>query len=263
MTDDMKQVLQRLTNAHRAGRPLALLVDYDGTLVPIVKHPAQAVLAPEVRELLRRLASLPRVIVGIVSGRALDDLRKMVGIPGLCYVGTSGLECELNGAREAHGDSQEVHELLAQATHCLAELTRQYPGAWVEQKPLALTLHYRDVSAGHLAEFLVRANSVLMRFDGDLCVTDGPMATEITPDLGWTKGTAVRWLCERFGADVIPIYAGDHANDRDALVTAAALGGVSIRVGPESPATPAHRLADPAALIDWLQRLLNALSPCE
>jgi trehalose-phosphatase len=260
MTHNIDQALDRLLTASRAGRTLAILLDYDGTLVTIVEHPRLAVLAPDTRDLLRNLTVLPRVVVGIVSGRSLDDLKSMVGLPGLSYVGTSGLEYELNGVRFAKGDSHEVRELLARVTERLATIAQSNPGAWLEPKPLGVTLHYREVAAERLPELRARADSILTRFDGDLRVTDGPMALEITPDLGCTKGTAVRWLCTQLGNDVTPVYVGDHANDADALATAAALGGVPIGVGPDAPLSAEHRLADPAALVMLLRRLLDCLT---
>jgi trehalose 6-phosphate phosphatase len=54
-----------------AGRRLALFLDYDGTLTPIVSRPELATLSPQTRDALRRLASL--ATVAIVSGRALQD----------------------------------------------------------------------------------------------------------------------------------------------------------------------------------------------
>jgi len=68
MTDEINQALDRLLTAYRAGRTLALLADYDGTLVPIVEHPRLAVVAPDTRDVLKNLATVPRVVVGIVSG---------------------------------------------------------------------------------------------------------------------------------------------------------------------------------------------------
>src|SRR5262245_48483918 len=91
--------LDYLLSAHRAGRHLILLFDYDGALVPIVEHPQLARLAPRTRLLLKQLARQPRVSVGVLSGRKLDDLQEMVALPGLYYAGTNGLELELRGVR--------------------------------------------------------------------------------------------------------------------------------------------------------------------
>jgi len=116
------------------------------------------------------------------------------------------------------------------------------------------------VAAERLPEFRGRADSILKQFDGDLRVIDSPMSLEITPDLGWTKGTAVRCLCKELGTEVLLLCAGDHANDADALATAAALGGVSIGVGRNAPLSAEHRLADSAAFVMLLRHLLDCLT---
>jgi trehalose-6-phosphatase len=105
-----------------------------------------------------------------------------------------------------------------------------------------------------------RARSILELFGASLRLTDGPMAIEVTPDLGWTKGTAVRWLCKQLGSDVMLVYAGDHGNDIDALAMAVALGGIAIGVGPDAPASAQHRVPNPAALVKLLLRLADSWS---
>jgi hypothetical protein len=62
------------------------------------------------------------------------------------------------------------------------------------------------------------------------------------------------------GPDTLPLYAGDDANDRDALETATALGGLALGIGPQAPATAQHRLPGPAALVKFLVGFLGALS---
>jgi trehalose 6-phosphate phosphatase len=85
------------------------------------------------------------------------------------------------------------------------------------------------------------------------------MAIEITPALGWTKGFGVRTMVASAGTDALPLYAGDEANDGDALEATNALGGVTIGIGPRAPASARYRLADSAALVSFLHTLLEAL----
>ena len=68
---------------------VVLLVDFDGTLARIRRHPQHARLADEVRGLLAAIADRG-VLVGVVSGRSLEDIRERVGLPGIWYVGTHG-----------------------------------------------------------------------------------------------------------------------------------------------------------------------------
>ena len=62
---------------------LALLLDYDGTLAPIAKHPDLAVIPAETKSVLERLANRPDVHISIISGRSVHNVKQMVGIEGL------------------------------------------------------------------------------------------------------------------------------------------------------------------------------------
>ena len=50
-------------------KTLALLLDFDGTLSPLVSRPEDAVLPAATRQVLERLAALPQVFLAIISGR--------------------------------------------------------------------------------------------------------------------------------------------------------------------------------------------------
>jgi trehalose-phosphatase len=84
----LRDALARLVDAHKKGAPLALLFDYDGTLVPFAEHPGMALLGDLTRDQLERLSRVPSVFVGVLSGRSIDNLREAVGIKNLFYVGT-------------------------------------------------------------------------------------------------------------------------------------------------------------------------------
>ena len=72
------------------GAGLLLILDYDGTLTPIVPWPDAAVLAASVRGTLSRLTASGRARVAILSGRALADLRARVRLANVVYGGCHG-----------------------------------------------------------------------------------------------------------------------------------------------------------------------------
>lgn len=251
--------MESLTTVRRTGSRLALLFDYDGTLSPIVAHPALALLSLGTRRLLDRLASLPNVCVGVLSGRSLSDLRHLVGLPTVYYAGNSGLELDLLGRRMVHPDAERYRRRVASVVSSLGEVSRGYPGAWVEDKGLGLTLHYRDVPLPLLKDLLEQAGRLLHPHAGSLRVVDGPMAWEVTPALPWDKGTALRKIVETAGVPAVPLYVGDRTNDEPALEAANELGGVSIGVGESAPTCARHRLGNPADLLAFLAGLAEAL----
>lgn len=217
-------------------------------------------LGPSTRRLLDRLAGLPGVGVGVLSGRSLSDLRHLVALPTVYYSGNSGLELDLLGRRLTHPDAERSRPRVASVVRGLGEASRAYPGAWVEDKGLGLTLHYRDVPPGRLKDLLEEAGRLLRPHAGALRVSDGPMAWEVTPALAWDKGTALRQIAAAVGGQVVPLYAGDRDNDSPALEAANALGGVSIGVGPTAPSCARYRMRTPEDLIGFLADLAEALA---
>jgi trehalose-phosphatase len=247
---------------------LALLFDYDGTLVPLAAHPRMAVLDRRARQRLEELARLPFVYPGVLSGRSIDDLKHAIGIRGLYYSGTNGLELELDGVPIPPQGAESAAFLVVTVAERVRHTLAGFSGAWVEQKPLGLTVHYRGVTPDRLDQLRVLVDRGVEPFMEKLCVVDGSMAVEITPDLGRTKGSALRTIIEHLGGDgVVPLYAGDAPNDADALSAAVTLGGVAIGIGPHAPEAP-HRLPSPALLgrsIEALTKILecaNARRSC-
>jgi trehalose-phosphatase len=261
MTQPYPQPVDRLVAAYQAGRPLVLLFDYDGTLTPLVAHPRLARLPERMRHLLRALACRPRVFVGVVSGRTIDNVKRLVDIPGLYYGGTSGLELDLRGVPVTHPRTEDGQALVEEAVRRLRPLAARFPGAWVEHKPLGLTLHYREVCRHLARELCCQARQTFRPCADQWRIVNGAMALEATPALGWTKASAVRMILLDVGGNGYLMYAGDDSNDADALATTASLGGAGIGIGPRAPQCAPHRLPDPAGLEQLLGRLLSVLGP--
>jgi trehalose-phosphatase len=256
MKSPLAQIAKRLRAIHRRGGSLTLLFDYDGTLAPLVSHPRLAGLAPATRRLLKQLAGIDRVHVGIVSGRGLADLREMVGLDGLCLSGSTGLEFDLGGHCFSHPESCHVAQAVSELIRKVQGALASFPGAWVETKPLGFTLHYRALPTLWEKELLLRSTAIFQSSAVRLRVFHGPKAMEITPDLGWNKGTAVGQILKHLGVSGPGLlYAGDSENDAEAFDVAAAHGGVTIGIGPEAPANAQFRLPDPASLFQLLRRL--------
>jgi len=246
--------------AYRAGRPLALLFDYDGTLTPIVRHPSLARLPAANRDRLIRLAALPDVIVGVFSGRALAEVRAFVGIDGLYYAGSGGLELALGGPPVEFPGAAAFRLAAAAVEADLAPVLGRFPGTWVERKPVALAVHYRGLGPVAAVRFRAEASAVLNRHPGTQH-REVSEALEVTPAGGWDKGTAVELVLERVGPEVFPVYFGDAANDAEAMAVAGFAGGVAVGVGPDAPPTATHRVASPAEVEVWLDRLVRDLPP--
>lgn len=252
--------LKRVASAYFAGRSLALLFDFDGTLSPLVTHPDLATCAASTQEVLSTLSQLPRVTVGIISARALADLKSKISLPKLVYAGTCGLEIEQGGVSTENARAKRCAPFMQAVAELVVPAIQGYPGAWIEQKPLAFTVHFRQVSRDDVPFLKQSLANTLSRFEGSLVSLEGSMAMEVLPDVGWTKGDALDFVVQQGNQEAFPLYAGNDANDADAMEAALAYGGVTIGIGPHAPRSAQHRLPDVESLAECLRRLLALLS---
>lgn len=240
------------------GQPLAVFLDYDGTLTPIAARPELAVLSDEVRAALARLAEVWPTYV--VSGRGLDDVRAMVGLDGLWYAGSHGFDIAGPGGKphmqRAPALEPEVHAAAAELGRRVADI----PGALVEDKRFSLAVHYRQVEdAAQVAELERRVDEVLANH-ASLVKAAGKKVFELRPALAWDKGKALLWLLEATGqTEAFPVYVGDDVTDEDAFRALAERGrGLSVLVAEEArPSGAAYAVRDPAAVAALLARLTS------
>jgi trehalose-phosphatase len=238
-----------------AGRQLALFLDYDGTLAPIVERPEDAVLDDETRAVLRRLAG--RHAVAIVSGRDLEDVRARVGLDGIEYAGCHGFEIAGPGGNRVHAAAAAAAPQLGAAADMVAHDTRGIPGVQLERKRYTLAVHYRRAPAAahavHEAVLRAQARHPALRVSG------GKMVYELQPDVDWDKGRAVLWLIETLGLqDALPVYIGDDVTDEDAFRALAGRGlGIAVQEAPR-PSAAAYRLSGPAEVRALLAALADA-----
>ncbi len=259
MTAGLEGLCENLASDYGRGRHLALFFDYDGTLVPIVEHPWLAAADRRTRRVLDRLARRPRVYVVIVSGRSLDDLKAMVPLRRLYFAGTGGMELDLGVTRVVHPLAERAMASVRELAGRLRDELAACPGAWVEEKRLGCTVHYRAVSAPLIETACTATRRIIACCRTPMVALDGPMAIEIIPALGWNKATAVRMVLEYLAVvDPVPLYAGDGANDAVALAVVSAMGGIALGVGRDAPAA-AYRLAAPAVMCEFLEKLENNL----
>lgn len=121
-------MLQRL----RASERCVVLLDYDGTLTPLVTDPTAAHLSPAMRQVLASLVHHPRYQVAIVSGRTLPDLRTRVTGLTRYLAGNHGLEMAGPGLVYCHPEAAQLQPQVQALAESLQHALATIPGAWVE-----------------------------------------------------------------------------------------------------------------------------------
>jgi trehalose-phosphatase len=243
--------------ADAGDRSLAMFLDYDGTLTPIVSHPEKAFLSDSMRQTLRMLAT--RAPVAILSGRELEDVRTRVGIHGIIYAGSHGFDIAgLRGLRRQ--EATKFLPALDAAEKELREKLAGIAGALIERKRFSIAAHYRSVNESDFPE-LERAVSEVAARHRELRPMEGKKVYELLPDIDWDKGKAVLWFLEDLGLErPNPIYIGDDRTDEDAF-RALEQRGVGILVSEEPRATAAsYTLRDPSEVERFLRELVIKLT---
>jgi trehalose-phosphatase len=197
----------------------ALFLDYDGTLTPIVSRPEQAIISQEIKDLLAKLAT--KYTVAVVTGRDMDDVKKLVGLDNLVYAGSHGFRISgPNGLYQEHEKTAVLLPELAIIEKELMDLQKKYKGVQIDRKRYAIGVHYRNAKDEDIEDLLADFEEVLANNPGYKKGT-GKKIVEIKPDLDWHKGKAVMWILEKLGLSndesVLPIYIGDDDTDEDAF----------------------------------------------
>ncbi|MGH2358411.1 MAG: trehalose-phosphatase [Candidatus Limnocylindria bacterium] len=198
--------------------PAGLLTDLDGTLAPIVRDPAAVRLADGAAGALEVLAAR-LAVVGVVTGRAATDARRILGTPALLVIGNHGLEWLGPGAAEADV-APDVQRAAAALDGVIASVPNE-PGVIVEHKGLSATVHYRNAPDPDTARVRVLAALEVAPRAG-IDVRHGRMSVELRPAGLGDKGSALRDVVDRYALRGL-LVMGDDVTDLDMFRAAANL----------------------------------------
>jgi trehalose 6-phosphate phosphatase len=239
--------------SEHAGK-IAVFLDYDGTLTPIVSRPELAGLADSTRQTVRALAT--RVLVTILSGRDREDIRRAVGIDGIVYAGSHGFD--LAGPRGLRKEvATEFLPILDAAEKELREKLAGVPGALLERKKFSIAAHYRNANERGAAKVKRVVDQAVERHH-ELRRIVGKKVYELQPDIDWHKGKALIWLLESMRAEqpeLFPIYIGDDTTDEDAFRALQQRGAGILVSDQPRPTAARYMLKGPAEVERFLQEL--------
>lgn len=245
---------------------LYLFLDYDGTLTPIASSPDKAVMSARTKDLLRRLSNVRDRKIAVVSGRALADISRRVGLKNIVYVGNHGFEIKGPKIEFKSPVPIKYRKALEEIKEKLSVSLASVKGVLIEDKGFSLSLHYRLVekkrAAAVKADFY--AAVLLYELRGVISVRSGKMSLEVRPPLPWNKGKVVLWLLGRrlFAMKnrrkkVLPIYIGDDITDEDAFESLKDRG-MTIFVGKPDSTKARFYVKDTDEVAGFLRIILKA-----
>lgn len=240
-----------------------VVLDFDGTLAPIVSRPEDAAAHPDAAAALTAVADRG-CQVAIVTGRPVAEVLRLgsgfANIPRLAIYGHYGLERWVDG----QATSPARHPGVAAARDAVHQLVADGPGGVVvEDKDLSVAVHTRnaDDPAASLEELRSAVDAIGTAHD--LEMVPGRFVLELRP-AGIDKGVAVRDLVASSGALTV-VFAGDDLGDLPAVAALRDLDVTSLVVCSDSAETPeamrdaADVIVDgPSGVVDFLECLAAA-----
>jgi trehalose 6-phosphate phosphatase len=245
----------------------AVLCDVDGVLAPIVTRAEDAHVREETSVLLGRLARR-YACVACISGRAVADVRRLVGVGGIAYAGSHGAELLEPGSSRPRTipafKSWEKRVRGFADAHDTRDL--RLVRVRIEDKGPIVAFHWRgapdeDDARTHLEGLAHEAETA------GFATHWGRKVLEVRPPVPIDKGLAVEDLVSGAGARSA-LYAGDDVTDLDAFdaldrlleeerIDAAVRVGVSSDEGPRAIVERADLVVDG---VDGFARVLAALA---
>src|SRR5512135_1541385 len=220
-----------LRNGHRsileqfAWSHVLLAFDFDGTLAPIVREPANAWMRSRTTRLLTSVArAYPSVVI---SGRSRADVaRRLRGVGLLEVVGNHGAESSTDAA--ATPANRHFEDVVRRWTRVLRAKLDALQGVVVEDKRYSIAIHYRKSRQRTHAR--ISAERAVAGLGRRVRLLGGKLAINIMPEGAPHKGMALQRLRSKHGADTA-IYVGDDATDEDVFSLDEPGRLLSIRVG--------------------------------
>ncbi len=198
-----------------------LFLDYDGTLVFFKEKPTDVTTPENVKNIIRQLIKNQKMTVIIVTGRPLQEIRKLLNIRGLSFIALHGLSIKApNEPQYSWEQANQVRSLVKAIKNDMQEKLKDYEQAYLENKELTLALHYRLLptkKARLLREAFITTVRTLDK-KKMLETMNGAKVLEARPK-GWNKGKAVELYMIRHEKrkNILPIYIGDDITDEDAF----------------------------------------------
>ncbi|KAG9448310.1 hypothetical protein H6P81_014438 [Aristolochia fimbriata] len=267
----LKMFDQMMSGARK--KRIAVFLDYDGTLSPIVDEPDRAFMSDAMRAAVCDVAQ--HFPTAIISGRCRDKVYDFVQLPDVYYAGSHGMDIMVPSRHPTNCDNgdtklgneevvfQPAKEFLPKIEEIykvLDERTMKIRGVLIENNKFCLSVHFRRVNEKDWSTLEGLVKDVLKDYP-NFRLTWGRKVMEIRPCIKWDKGCALEYLLDTLGfgtdTDVLPFYLGDDRTDEDAFkVLERREQGFPIIVSSIPRDTKAsHSLRDPSesstSLVEW------------
>ncbi|TGK88153.1 bifunctional alpha,alpha-trehalose-phosphate synthase (UDP-forming)/trehalose-phosphatase [Leptospira bourretii] len=237
-------------------KPIFIIFDYDGTLVPFESLPHLAVPKKELLNSLSTLLEFPNISIAIISGRNKSFLEETFQNLPLHLVAEHGAWHRAPyGERwtSLHSSNLEWKE---QIKNHLNEFTKRVPGSFTEEKEFSLVWHFRnadpDIGLNAAREMLDELSQISS--NSGFFVQRGNKIIEVR-DYGTGKGKAAIKIVPN--ADLNVFVFGDDTTDED-MFRELPDSVTSVKIG-NSETIAKYRFNAPEEVQEWIYSLISHL----
>ena len=241
---------------------LVLLLDYDGTLVPICNNPKDAKLPEHLRQLLTDLSTIPSIRLCIISGRDKTFLLSQLKSINLDIGIEHGAELKLYDQSKTISMVKPItNEMLKTVEMVFNEYCNVIDGSTLEIKSHSIAWHYRNASS--ITNFQVsRIVDTLTGIlnESNYTVLLGSKVVEVRPanvDKGVFLDAYLKILGPSFENPFLLAF-GDDTTDEDLFKTVNLKNGFSVKIG-EGQTAAHHTISDQSEVEPILRNLFNCL----
>jgi len=225
--------------------PFGLITDVDGTISKTAPTPQEAKVSPLCRYYLSSLCN-HLALIAAISGRPAVEVRNMIKIDGMVYIGNHGLERWAEGHSEFSKNAQDYSGVIKSAIEELTPLL-SIEGISIQDKGITATIHYRLCPEPQLVEREIITAIEASPQASSLRIIKERMAIDLLPPVKADKGTTILDLIQEYNLQG-GIYLGDDVTDIDAFraIRAACrdLNFQGFAIGIVSPEMPENLVAE-------------------
>lgn len=228
--DNLNILTERIKNKEKT----LLVFDYDGTLTPIKPRPDLAKLNPALRDALENIAKLNFLKICIVTGREINNFKKVSGLSGknITIFGVHGGEIEQNNKIKVKNLGEGKTKILKNFFDELNSKCGNLEGIIVEDKKYSVALHYRMANEPTSKQAIDLFNQLEKKYNtkNSFKVQAGKELLEFLP-VEFTKNEAVKKIV-KLSKNYVPFYFGDDITDISAFKEVQSLSGYAVGIKP-------------------------------
>lgn len=237
-----------------------IILDRDGTLVPMCSSPEEAKLSPTIAGLLSTISDQGLGNVAVISARGLRHLEDELDGAKHVLAGNYGLEISFpSGKRFLHPAAAAAQPRMQELAVTLNVLCRRYPRLMLDNHDYSLCLHCHRLSSHQTSEIKEQMKQLKHSFQ-DLRFRDLPTSYEVLPAVDWDKGNGLDKIAAELhldGEDLLYLTFGDSENDEPMYSWVNSRHGLSFNVGDRDTSQALGQLESPADVCLFLRSFIE------